>query len=87
VKLFHGQTCKAGSIIVRQRGTKWRTGDNVGLGKDHTIFALCPGRVRFHRDEATKRMHAGVLPATVNSVRQLHISLADPLGSHRHQES
>ena len=47
VKKFGSETVRAGNIIVRQRGTKWYPGDNVGLGKDHTLFALCEGRVAF----------------------------------------
>jgi large subunit ribosomal protein L27 len=47
VKAFGGQTVSAGSIIVRQRGTKFHPGVNVGLGKDHTLFALVDGQVRF----------------------------------------
>ncbi len=47
VKVFGGQVCTAGSIIVRQRGTKFKKGLNVGMGTDHTLFALCDGRVRF----------------------------------------
>ena len=46
-KVFGGQLCTAGSIIVRQRGTRFRAGENVGMGKDHTIFALVEGKVRF----------------------------------------
>lgn len=46
-KLAHGQLAKAGSIIVRQRGTRILPGNNVGLGKDHTLFALKPGTVKF----------------------------------------
>jgi large subunit ribosomal protein L27 len=49
VKLFGGQKAKAGSIIVRQRGTKHNPGLNVGLGKDHTLFALIDGEVEFRR--------------------------------------
>jgi len=49
VKLFGGQTAKAGSIIVRQRGTKHNPGLNVGLGKDHTLFSLIDGEVEFKR--------------------------------------
>ncbi|MBK7712671.1 MAG: 50S ribosomal protein L27 [Bacteroidales bacterium] len=49
VKLFGGQVAKAGSIIVRQRGTKHNPGLNVGLGKDHTLFALIDGEVEFKR--------------------------------------
>lgn len=49
VKLFGGQEAIAGNIIVRQRGTKWWPGQNVGMGKDHTLFALVDGRVTFHK--------------------------------------
>ena len=49
VKKFGGEIVVPGNIIVRQRGTKFHPGDNVGLGKDHTIFALSEGRVKFHR--------------------------------------
>ncbi len=48
VKAFGGELISAGSIIVRQRGTKFHPGDNVGIGKDHTLFALAAGKVRFH---------------------------------------
>ena len=47
VKAFGGQTISAGSIIVRQRGTQFHPGTNVGMGKDHTLFALTPGKVQF----------------------------------------
>ena len=47
VKVFGGQTVSAGSIIVRQRGTKFHAGSNVGMGKDHTLFALIDGQVSF----------------------------------------
>ena len=55
VKKFGGEAVLAGNIIVRQRGTKWRPGDNVGVGKDHTLFALCNGAVKFvtKRDDRT----------------------------------
>ncbi len=49
VKLFGGQFAKAGNIIVRQRGTKFHQGENVGMGRDHTIFALIDGNVTFHK--------------------------------------
>ncbi len=49
VKLFGGQTVKAGNIIVRQRGTKHNPGLNVGLGKDHTLFALTDGEIEFRK--------------------------------------
>ncbi|WP_343636425.1 50S ribosomal protein L27 [Roseateles sp.] len=47
VKVYGGQTVSAGSIIVRQRGTKFHAGTNVGMGKDHTLFALIDGTVSF----------------------------------------
>ena len=47
VKAFGGQTISAGSIIVRQRGTRFHAGDNVGMGRDHTLFALVDGQVSF----------------------------------------
>ncbi len=50
VKKFGGEAVIAGNIILRQRGTKWITGRGVGLGKDHTIFALVDGNVRFDKD-------------------------------------
>ena len=49
VKIFGGQKAVAGNIIVRQRGTKHHPGNNVGLGKDHTLFALADGVVKFHK--------------------------------------
>ncbi len=49
VKIFGGQIVKAGNIIVRQRGTQHHPGDNVGMGKDHTLFALVPGTVVFRK--------------------------------------
>jgi large subunit ribosomal protein L27 len=54
VKLFGGQAAKAGNIIVRQRGTKHNPGLNVGLGKDHTLFALTDGEVEFKRKKDNK---------------------------------
>ncbi len=49
VKIFGGQFAKAGNIIVRQRGTQHHPGDNVGIGKDHTLFALVDGNVVFRK--------------------------------------
>ena len=50
IKLFGGQHAKAGAIICRQHGTKWRPGKNVGVGRDWTIFALTEGKVYFDQD-------------------------------------
>ncbi len=50
VKKFGGEAVIPGNIIIRQRGTKWHPGNNVGMGKDHTIFAVAEGKVKFrHR--------------------------------------
>lgn len=62
VKKFGGQEVIAGNIIVRQRGTKWHPGTNVGMGKDHTLFALIPGKVAF-RTKANDRTFVSVVPA------------------------
>jgi large subunit ribosomal protein L27 len=61
VKLFGGQHAVAGNIIARQRGTTWHAGKNVGLGKDHTLFALVDGKVEF-RTKAKGRVFVSVLP-------------------------
>ena len=49
VKKFGGEAVISGNIIVRQRGTKWWPGNNVGIGKDHTIYATSDGKVKFHK--------------------------------------
>ena len=54
VKLFGGQVAKAGNILVRQRGTVHNPGDNVGIGKDHTLFALIDGVVTFRKKRDNK---------------------------------
>ena len=54
VKVWGGQLIPAGSIIVRQRGTKFHAGDNVGMGRDHTLFALKTGEVKFTEKSTTK---------------------------------
>ena len=68
VKLFGGQKAVAGNIIVRQRGTKWHPGDNVGLGKDHTLFALTDGEVCF-RDGKLGRKFVHVMPMITESAK------------------
>ncbi|HOS84048.1 MAG TPA: 50S ribosomal protein L27 [Bacteroidales bacterium] len=62
VKLFGGQTAKAGNILVRQRGTVHIAGDNVGMGKDHTLFALADGVVAFKK-KANNKSYVSVVPA------------------------
>jgi len=61
IKKFGGEHVVPGNIIVRQRGTKWKPGANVGLGKDHTIFALVEGRVAF-ATKAEGRTYVSVAP-------------------------
>jgi len=63
VKAFGGQVISAGSIIVRQRGTKFHAGVNVGMGKDHTLFALVDGQVSFAIKGALNRQTVNVTPA------------------------
>ena len=63
LKIFGGQFAKAGNIIVRQRGTVHNPGKNVGMGKDHTLFALCDGIVEFKRTYKDTS-YVSVIPAT-----------------------
>ncbi len=62
VKKFGGQAVIAGNIIIRQRGTKWHPGAGVGMGVDHTLFALVDGRVAF-KTRANDKTFVSVLPA------------------------
>lgn len=62
VKIFGGQTIIAGNIIVRQRGTKHHPGQNVGIGKDHTLFAMVDGTVQFRKGRQD-RSFVSVVPA------------------------
>jgi large subunit ribosomal protein L27 len=63
IKRFGGETVIAGNILARQRGTTWHPGRNVGLGKDHTLFALVDGRVEF-KAKTKGRVFVSVLPMT-----------------------
>ncbi len=68
IKLFGGEVATAGNILARQRGTKWHPGRNVGMGKDHTLFALTDGRVQF--DTKSKgRTYVSVVPMTEAAAR------------------
>ena len=62
VMIYGGQSCKAGNIIVRQRGTEFHPGNNIGMGKDHTLFALVDGTVNFKVGREDKRV-VSVIPA------------------------
>jgi large subunit ribosomal protein L27 len=70
VKIYGDQACKAGSIILRQKGSVYRPGDNVGVGKDFTLYALVDGKVKFFEKKVQnfdgrkyKRTHVQVLPS------------------------
>lgn len=63
VKRFGGQAVLAGNIIIRQRGTQYHPGENVGLGKDHTLFATSDGVVSFRISGAKKRRFVDIVPA------------------------
>jgi large subunit ribosomal protein L27 len=63
VKLFGGQVVRAGNILVRQRGTKYHPGTNVGLGRDHTLFAKIDGQVRFDKKGPKQRQFVSVVPS------------------------
>ena len=63
VKIFGGQSIVAGNVIIRQRGTQFHPGKNVGIGKDHTLFALTDGHVAFKKG-FKRRTFVSVLPAT-----------------------
>ena len=62
VKKFGGEQVLAGNILVRQRGTPYRAGENVGVGTDHTLFALKAGRVQFKKKGGERRTFVSVVP-------------------------
>ena len=64
VKIFGGEVCKAGNIIIRQRGTQHHPGVNVGIGRDHTLFALIDGKVVF-RKKCDDRSYVSIEPVAV----------------------
>jgi large subunit ribosomal protein L27 len=66
VKRFGGEAIVAGNIICRQRGTQWHAGKNVGMGTDHTLFALCDGKVEF-ATKAKGRVYVSVVPSKLQA--------------------
>ena len=70
VKVFGGQAVKAGGIIIRQRGTKYFPGENTGMGKDHTIFALTAGKVVF-TEKALKKFDGRVFKDKIVNVEPI----------------
>jgi len=69
VKKFGGETIEAGNVIVRQRGTKFHPGENVGMGRDHTLFATADGHVNF-KTGYKRRQFVSVIPA--NTAEKAH---------------
>jgi len=69
IKRYGGEDVLAGNIIVRQRGTKWKPGKNVGLGKDHTIFALLDGQVLFTKGKGGQAV-VNIVPANDPQAKQ-----------------
>jgi len=65
VKIYGGQFAKAGNIIVRQRGTVHHVGENIGIGKDHTLFALISGKVEFRKKKDNKSF-VSIIPIEAN---------------------
>ncbi len=63
VKRYGGESVSAGSIIVRQRGTRFHAGSNVGIGKDHTLFAKAEGQVKFETKGPQNRKFVSIVPA------------------------
>ena len=63
VKKFGGQQVLAGNILIRQRGTRYHAGENVGLGRDHTLFAKASGAVKFEKKGPKNRMFVSIVPA------------------------
>ncbi len=63
VKRYGGEHVLAGNIIVRQRGTRFHAGENVGMGRDHTLFALVEGKVQFRVKGPKKRKYVEIVPA------------------------
>ena len=66
VKIWGGQVCKAGNIIVRQRGTVHNPGENIGMGSDHTLYALVDGTVQFKKSRKD-RSYVSVIPFAENA--------------------
>jgi len=90
VKIFGGQVAIAGNIIVRQRGTHHHAGENVGIGKDHTLFALTPGLVEFKRKK-NNRSFVSVLPfnftETTETIEVVEVSNATIVEDTKVQEA
>ena len=67
VKRFGGESVFSGNVLIRQRGTRFHAGDNVGCGKDHTLFALADGKVLFQIRGPKNRKYVSVVPSQIDS--------------------
>lgn len=80
VKLYGGEFCRAGQIIVRQRGTKFHPGPNVSMGKDHTLHALVDGQVMFTKHQVGKKAHKrAMMQPKVAQVKTIKVAYVRPL--------
>ena len=80
IKLYGGQFCRAGQIIVRQRGTKCHPGPNVSMGKDHTLHALVDGHVMFTKHQVAKKAHKrATMKPKVAQVKTMKVAYVRPL--------
>ncbi len=75
VKKFSGEVVKSGMILVRQRGTYFKAGENVGLGRDHTLFATAPGTVKFEWDSKDKQ-RVSIYPLEVAAAQSALVATA-----------
>ncbi len=78
VKAYGGQSVPAGSIIVRQRGTKFHPGQHVGIGKDHTLFAMVPGRVKYAQQGPAEPSHGQHRSGLIARPRMRRLDLRSP---------
>ncbi len=78
VKKFGGEYLRAGGIIIRQHGTKWKPGLNVGMGRDYTLFALVDGHVTFEKPLPNQRQRVSVYPAAAVSVLEATATATQP---------
>ncbi len=76
VKRFGGESVLAGNILVRQRGTPVRAGENVGVGTDHTLYAKVSGRVAFQKKGPEQRMYVSVVPESAQGTAEAEVAAA-----------
>ena len=76
VKKYGGEYLRAGGIILRQRGTKWKPGVNVGMGKDYTLYALVDGHVTFEKPLPNQRQRVSVYPAAAEPAMMSEVSVS-----------